>query len=143
MDKPTMPTGSPPPFELLNIDHVVIREKDAACLVAFYRDVIGCTVARERDDLGLTHLYAGSALIDIIALDGPLRRDGVCESSQYGRNVDHICLSIKPFDFEALQLHFLSQGISISQSEVRFGATGMAASVYLTDPEGNGIELRA
>lgn len=48
-----------PPFSLQTIDHVVIRAVNAAELVAFYVDAIGCKLAWDRPELGLTHLEAG------------------------------------------------------------------------------------
>lgn len=132
-----------PPFAVLAIDHVVLRAQDADAMVAFYRDAIGCAVVREKPDLGLTHLDAGSALIDIIAVEGPLGKAGVCTSGAYGRNVDHVCLRISSFDYEALRAHFAGFGIDVPPPQQRFGAAGYGYSTYLTDPEGNGIELRS
>lgn len=131
------------PFKLRTIDHVVIRAADAARLVAFYVDAIGCTVTWERPELGLTHLAAGDAMIDIIGIDGPLGRNGVSLAAGPGRNVDHLCLRIAPFDHDALEAHFAKFGIAIDPPRSRFGATGHGPSIYLTDPEGNGIELKA
>lgn len=131
------------PFAVVALDHVVLRARDLPRLVAFYRDVIGCPVVRERPELGLVHLAAGTALIDILAIDGPLGQAGVSEPAGYGRNVDHLCLRISPFDFAALQAHFARHDIRIAPPAERFGAAGQGLSVYLTDPEGNGIELKA
>lgn len=131
------------PFNLTAIDHVVIRAADASRLVAFYIDAIGCTLAWDRPDLGLTHLHAGNAMIDIVRKDGPLGRQGVSQAAAGpGRNVDHLCLRIAPFDFEALRTHFERFGIIVAPPRERFGAQGQGQSIYLTDPEGNGIELK-
>ena len=43
---------------------------DVRCAVAFYCDVLGCTRDRERTDLGLYHLRAGSVFIDLVDSKG-------------------------------------------------------------------------
>jgi catechol 2,3-dioxygenase-like lactoylglutathione lyase family enzyme len=132
-----------PPFSLKTIDHIVIRAANATELVEFYVEAVGCKLVRDRPDLGLTHLQGGSAMIDIISIDGPLGTKGVSLSaSGPGRNVDHVCLRISPFDFEALKSHFETFGIGLAPPQSRFGAQGEGLSVYFTDPEGNGIELK-
>ena len=37
----------------LGIDHVVIRTKDHPAMMAFYQDVIGCTLERTQEAIGL------------------------------------------------------------------------------------------
>ena len=80
-----------PPFEVLRIDHVVLRVKDVERAIAFYRDVLGCEIEKRRDDLGLVHLRAGSSLIDLVTHEGPLGRQGGALAGKEGRNVDHFC----------------------------------------------------
>ena len=60
------------PFELQRIDHVVLRVSDPERSLAFYRDVLGCEVARRRDDLGLIHLHCGASMIDLVDVHGKL-----------------------------------------------------------------------
>lgn len=130
------------PFSLEAIDHVVIRALDAAGLVTFYVDAIGCKLAWDRPELGLTHLDAGNAMLDIVSVDGPLGKSGVSLAAGPDRNVDHLCLRIAPFDYEALRGHFQEFGIVVAPPQRCFGAQGHGLSIYLTDPEGNGIELK-
>lgn len=130
------------PFTPKTIDHVVIRAVDAAKLTAFYVEAIGCARVWDRPELGLTHLSAGSAMIDVVSIDGPLGSNGVSRATGPGRNVDHLCLRISPFDVDALKAHFERFGIAVAPAQTRFGAQGHGLSIYLTDPEGNGIELK-
>ncbi len=130
------------PFHLQTIDHVVILAADAPRLAAFYVEVIGCKLAWDRPELGLTHLEAGNAMLDIVSIDGPLGKNGVALPVGPGRNVDHLCLRIAPFDFEAMRRHFAAFGITVEPPQMRYGAQGRGASIYLLDPEGNGIELK-
>jgi glyoxylase I family protein len=61
-------------MRILGIDHVVVRCRDLAPMLAFYTTVLGCTVARRNEPLGLIHLRAGSAQIDLVDIDGELGR---------------------------------------------------------------------
>jgi catechol 2,3-dioxygenase-like lactoylglutathione lyase family enzyme len=43
----------------IGIDHLVLRSRDLEGLVRFYCEILGCTVEKRRDELGLVHLRAG------------------------------------------------------------------------------------
>ena len=129
-------------FSILDIDHVVIRARDLESLVAFYRDALGCEIERRVDRLGLVHLRAGAALIDLIAVDGELGRRGGDAPPVDRHNMDHLCLRIEPFDAEALRKHFDALGVALDGPHDNYGAQGEGPSFYLDDPEGNTIELK-
>jgi len=124
------------------IDHVVLRVSDLESMTRFYCDVLGAGVARRRPDLGLIHLRAGASLVDLVAVDGPLGKPGGAAPGNEGRNMDHLCLRIEPFDQAAIVAHLAAHGVAVGEIGRRFGAEGMALSIYLTDPEGNVVELR-
>src|SRR5438552_3703129 len=90
------------PFTVQRIDHVVLRVADLERAVAFYRALLGCEIVKRRDDLGLVHLRAGISMIDLISLDGALGRPGGAGAGAEGRNMDHLCLRIEPFDEAAI-----------------------------------------
>src|SRR5262249_13119154 len=129
-------------FSVLGIDHVVIRARDLEPLVAFYRDVLGCQVERRVDRLGLVHLRAGAALIDLVAVDGELGRRGGEAPAKGKRNMDHLCLGVEPFDEGALRSHFGGRGVALDGPHDNYGAQGEGPSFYFDDPEGNTIELK-
>ena len=59
------------------IDHIVLRTAHLTNMVDFYCGVLGCTVERALpEEVGLYQLRAGSALIDIVAVDSELGRHG-------------------------------------------------------------------
>lgn len=131
------------PFSVQRIDHVVLRVRDLARSVAFYREVLGCHVVREREHLGLVHLRAGTSMIDLVGIDGKLGARGGAAAGSEGRNVDHLCLRIEPFDESALVAHLAAAGITPEgPAEVNFGAEGDGLSLYVRDPDGNTIELK-
>lgn len=126
----------------LGIDHVVIRVRDLDAMIAFYCDVVGCTVERRRDDIGLIQLRAGAALIDLVPVDGVLGAKGGAAPGPEGRNMDHLCLRIADFQIEAVRAHLKSHGVEPGEEGLRYGSTGEAVSIYFTDPDGNVLELR-
>ena len=131
-----------PPFTLRQIDHVVIRARDPAALEAFYREVLGCTVERRQDGIGLVQLRAGASLIDLVDVDGKLGRMGGAAPGRDGHNMDHLCLRIAPFDREAIAAHLQAHGVAVGEYGSRYGAEGEGPSQYLSDPEGNVVELK-
>jgi catechol 2,3-dioxygenase-like lactoylglutathione lyase family enzyme len=108
----------------------------------FYVDVLGCTVEREREELGLYQLRAGSALIDLVPVDGPLGQKGGAAPGAEGRNMDHFCLAVEPFDADAIIAHLRAHGADPGPVSSRYGAGGQGPSIYVPDPEGNMVELK-
>jgi catechol 2,3-dioxygenase-like lactoylglutathione lyase family enzyme len=131
-----------PPFQLRRIDHVVLRVRDLAAMQAFYCEVLGCTVERRQDGIGLLQLRAGDSLIDLVPVDGKLGRMGGAAPGEGGRNLDHLCLGVVPFERDAVLAHLQAHGVRIGEFASRYGAEGEGPSQYLSDPEGNLIELK-
>jgi catechol 2,3-dioxygenase-like lactoylglutathione lyase family enzyme len=129
-------------MQILGLDHIVIRCNDLAEMLRFYRATLGCNVEKHNEKLGLVHLRAGSALIDLISVEGELGRAGGPGPGAQARNVDHFCLRVEPFDEAALRAHFRGFGVELSRVHDNYGSEGTGPSVYFTDPEGNSIELK-
>jgi hypothetical protein len=104
--------------------------------------VLGCTLEREQSELGLLQLRAGRSLIDIVSVEGPLGSKGGRAPGAEGRNVDHICIGIRPFDEAALRAHLTHHGVVIESEGSRYGAEGEGQSLYIRDPEGNTVEIK-
>ncbi|AUL98231.1 VOC family protein [Vibrio vulnificus] len=130
------------PIQLQAIDHIVLRVVDLPKMLAFYCDILGCVVEREVAEFGLTQLRAGSALIDLVTVDSKLGQQGGRAPEQEGRNLDHFCLQITPKDEQEI-LDFLTlHGVQVEDFANRYGAQGFGRSIYLSDPEGNTVELK-
>ena len=129
-------------FTIKGLDHVVLRAGDMAGMERFYCDVLGCTVERREPAFGLVQLRAGRALVDLLDIALPAGRAGGARPGREGRNMDHFCLRIEPFDGPALIAHFRGRGIAASDVMQRFGAEGEGPSIYIHDPEGNSLELK-
>ncbi len=129
-------------LKIKQIDHLVLVALDVEAMMAFYVDVIGCSVEKTQKEAGLYQLRAGSSLIDLIVVDErPGKIDGVTPGKE-GRNLDHFCLSIDPFDTDQVIRYLKSKGIDPGKVESRYGAEGDGPSIYVTDPEGNVVELK-
>ena len=124
------------------IDHVVLRVSDLAAMLAFYVDALGCPIERRQDEIGLIQLRAGSSLIDLVPIDGKLGAMGGAAPGPQGRNLDHFCLRVEPFDEAAIRAQLAAHGVTAGALASRYGAEGEGPSIYLTDPEGNVVELK-
>jgi glyoxylase I family protein len=124
------------------IDHIVLRVSDLDAMIAFYCDVLGCTVERRRDEIGLIQLRAGSSLVDLVPVSGKLGMAGGAAPGREGRNLDHFCFRVEPFDETAIRSHLEAKGVHAGGTESRYGAEGEGPSIYIQDPEGNTVELK-
>jgi len=130
-----MPILDANPINVTAIDHLVLRARDVDRLVAFYTDVLGCRVERVAAEGHLVQLRAGSALIDITDARGS-------SPTRDGRNLDHFCLRLEPWDEEAVIRHLRRHGVAVGEVVRRYGARGSGPSIYVADPEGNTVELK-
>ena len=129
-------------MNFLGIDHVVLRVRDLERSIAFWRDVLGCPVEKVQAELGLVHIRVGHALLDLVDVNGELGRKGGAPPGPEARNMDHVCFQVSPFDAAAIQAHLAARGVACEPPKQRFGSVGYGNSIYLSDPDGNAIELR-
>ena len=132
----------PAPFALRDIDHVVLRIANLERSLDFYVRVLGCAVERHQEAIGLMQLRAGRSLIDLVPLEGKLGRMGGAAPAAEGRNMDHLCLRVEPFDGARIIAYLESNGVAAGTVESRFGAEGEGPSIYVKDPDGNMVELK-
>jgi glyoxylase I family protein len=123
------------------IDHVVLRVVDVDKMARFYIDVLGARLERHRDEIGLYQLRVGTALIDLVPVTGKLGAMGGAPPGAEGRNVDHVCFRVLPWNGEAILAELKGHGID-AEIVSRYGAEGDGPSIYLSDPEGNNLELK-
>jgi glyoxylase I family protein len=125
-------------IHIREIDHLVLRVVDLDPMLHLYCDVLGCTIERRKDSMGSVKLRAGRSLVDLVPIDGELGRAAGVE----GRNLDHFCFRVEPFDEVGIRRELEAHGIVVDPMAYRFGAEGEGPSIYLTDPEGNVVELK-
>jgi catechol 2,3-dioxygenase-like lactoylglutathione lyase family enzyme len=129
-------------LKIRHIDHLVLRVTDVKVMLDFYVGILGCTLERVQDELGLYQVRAGNSLIDFVPVDGQLGRLGGAAPGKKGRNLDHFCLRIESLDAEGVVRYLVSKGIEAGAVESRYGAEGDGPSIYVNDPEGNVVELK-
>jgi catechol-2,3-dioxygenase len=126
-------------IKIREIDHIVLRVADEGSMVNFYCNVLGCTVERHVHEIGLIQLRAGRSLIDLV-------HKADCEDAvvpdKTAWNMDHFCVRIDPFDEAEIRQHLEKRGVPVGVTAFRYGAEGSGPSLYLTDPEGNVVELK-
>ncbi len=80
-------------FEIVGIDHVVLRASKINEMLDFYTGVLGCKVERESSpEFGITQLRAGNALIDFVRVESKIGKLGGGPPSKTENNMDHFCL---------------------------------------------------
>lgn len=125
------------PAAVCGIDHVVIATSNLPAMLNFYQDILGCRLERTVTEIGLFQMRAGTAMIDLLKIDGRAAdRGGTL------RNMDHVCLTLKEWDVPALEAHLNRYDVNIGSPERRYGALGFGPSIYLKDPDGNTVELK-
>jgi glyoxylase I family protein len=121
-------------IRVTGLDHVVLRCRDQARMLAFYADVLGLVEERRIEAIGLVQLRAGRSLVDFVP---------GTPAGYEGANVDHVCLEIAPVAMEEVVRELAARSVeTIGDPMVRYGATGNGPSLYLRDPEGNVVELK-
>ena len=122
-----------PALRVKGLDHVVLRVADMDRAIAFYEQVLGLHVERRLETIGLVQLRAGTAMIDLVP---------GAPGEDRGRNMDHFAIRIAEMDVPALTAHLKRHGIDAGEVRRRYGAEGYGSSIYITDPDGNTVELK-
>ena len=123
------------PFEVEELDHVVLRCHDQDRMLDFYVRILGLTEERRLEAIGLIQLRAGRSLVDLVPDAGGAPREHP--------NVDHLCLAIATPDLDVVVRYLVTAGVeTIGEPMVRYGASGYGLSIYCRDPERNVVELK-
>ena len=124
-------------FTPLGFDHIVLRVRDQAAAQRFYTELLGCALERINEELSLIHLRFGEQQIDLVPGKG-------ADDPEAKKGIDHFCLSIRCDDMAALAAELRAKGVEIvGDVAARFGAYGTGPSLYLRDPDGYMVELKA
>ena len=113
------------------IGHIVLNVKDVEASTTFYTDVIGFQIAIQKKDA--TFLTCGQIHHDLA-----LFKAKQTFKLQGGLGLNHMAIQVEDFDMLTEYYHILE----MNNVEVdRTTDHGMTSSIYLKDPDGNGIEL--
>jgi catechol 2,3-dioxygenase-like lactoylglutathione lyase family enzyme len=125
-------------IQIRKIDHLVLRVRDIDAMRKFYCDVLGAEHIGYRPKFAMSHLRVGECMLDLVEAD----KRGAPAPGAGGLNLDHFCFRVEPFDQEAIVAHLKRHNVALGSIRERYGAEGNGVSIYLTDPEGNTVELK-
>lgn len=126
------------PIQFSGIDHVVLQVTDRERALHFYTEILGLPVERVIEDLHIYQIRCGRNLIDLRVLP-----EGKKLAEKDERGVDHVCLMMHG-DVDAIAAYLKEHNVPIVFGPVElYGATGFGTSMYVLDPDGHTLELKA
>jgi glyoxylase I family protein len=131
---------APAPNTVLGLDHLVLRVRDLAASIDFYKRVLGATVERQLQTPRIVQLRVGESLLDLVPRIKGGRGNAATRKAL--ANLDHFAFRVAPFDRKALVRRLARFGIEPGDVRDRYGAEGYGPSVYFNDPDGNMVELK-
>ncbi|MFC9910395.1 VOC family protein [Streptomyces sp. NPDC127197] len=115
------------------LDHLVFNVEDVERSLDFYTGRLGLEPVR------VTEWRAGQVPFPSVRVSSETLIDLV-HHPRGTSNVDHVCITVEPLDWDAV---IESGTFTVLEGPVqRFGARGVATSIYVQDPDGNTVELR-
>jgi catechol 2,3-dioxygenase-like lactoylglutathione lyase family enzyme len=113
-------------------DHLVLIVDDVERSVAWYVEEIGLEPER------LEEWRAGKVFFPSVRIS-PTSLIDIIKGERGEKNVDHLCLVV---DDDVEELARSGRFNVVDGPDTRWGAQGDATSIYVTDPDGNVVELR-
>ena len=133
-----------PLVRALALDHAVLRVADVERALAFYVDILGCRPVRVEEWRHGEAPFPSVRVADASILDIVPLPPGETHAEPPRQRLDHICIAIEPCDLASLAAAMADAGIHVDGDPAgRFGARGVGDSLYVTDPDGLVIELKA
>ena len=114
------------------VGHLVLNVKNVQKSTQFYIEVLGFQVALQKKDA--TFLTCGKIHHDLALFQASPMAPPV---SKGGLGLNHMALQVEDFDMLTQYYNILKDREIIDRTTDH----GMTSSIYLTDPDGNGIEL--
>ena len=117
------------------VGHIVLNVRDVEASTKFYKEVLGFEISVERPEGLGTFLTCGKIHHDIALF---LAAPDAAPVSPGGLGLNHIALQVQDFDTLTEFYHHLQDtGVEIDHTTDHL----MTKSIYLSDPDGNGLEL--
>ena len=116
------------------VGHLVLNVKDQDASTKFYTEVLGFEIAVEQPGFG-TFLTCGKIHHDLALFQAA---EDAAPVTPGGLGLNHMALQVEDFDTLTQYYHRLQEfGVEIDRTTDH----SMTKSIYLQDPDGNGIEL--
>jgi catechol 2,3-dioxygenase-like lactoylglutathione lyase family enzyme len=116
------------------LDHLVLVVADVERTMAWYREHLGLEPVR------LVEWRAGEVPFPSLRVTADTIIDVVSGHDGARGHLDHVCFVVSAAELTSFREQ---SGLAIEDEGERFGARGMASSVYVRDPDGLLVELRA
>jgi len=130
-----------PPFTVRDLGEVAIRCRDLAAMTAFYRDVVGLEVIEGDYSDSIVFLRVGEGFAGHTSVVALFTAEGEEEPEAGGdSSLHHLALTVKAEDLAPALAWYRAHGLEPRTAEHRWVGWD---SVYVTDPEGNTVELVA
>lgn len=121
---------------VIGLDHIVLNCADVDRSLAWYCDELGLEPVR------VDEWRRGDSFFPSVRVNQTTIID-LFPAERTGTNMDHVCLVIEPTDLAELAASGRFDVVGDGPAEGLFGAQGKATSLYVRDPDGNTVELRA
>jgi catechol 2,3-dioxygenase-like lactoylglutathione lyase family enzyme len=119
-------------MRVIGMDHIVLNVADVRRSLDFYVGVLG--LAPERvDEWEREEVFFPSVRIDATTIID------LFQGAPSGENLNHLCLVV---DDDVDELAASGTLDVVDGPDERWGAQGIARSLYVRDPDGNVVELR-
>ena len=115
------------------VGHLVLNVQDVDTSVKFYTEVLGFEISLERPSFG-TFLTCGKIHHDLALFQAAPDAAPVTKG---GLGLNHMALQVEDFDMLTQYYHRLTDLGLVDHTTDHH----MTRSIYLNDPDGNGIEL--
>jgi catechol 2,3-dioxygenase-like lactoylglutathione lyase family enzyme len=119
-------------LRIIGLDHIVLICSDVEASIAFYCGELGLEPVRVDEWRSGAVFFPSARITSTTIID-------LFAGSPDGRNLEHMCLTFEGAVIDDLQARF-PEG---RRGNGLFGAQGLADSLYITDPDGNTVELRS
>jgi len=119
------------------VGHLVLNVRDVEASTKFYTDVLGFHISKQSETA--TFLTCGKIHHDLALFQA---KEDAAPVQKGGLGLNHMALQVE--DFEALTAYYkFLEHLQVFGKPLIDRCTdhGMTCSIYLTDPDGNGIEL--
>ncbi|BDH16198.1 MULTISPECIES: VOC family protein [Streptomyces] len=114
-------------------DHLVLNVSDVERSIDFYCGRLGLEPVR------VDAWRAGEVPFPSVRVS-PTTIIDLAQGPRDGSNVDHLCLVVEPVDWQ--EVIDSGEFTVVDGPGPRFGARGTGQSLYVSDPDGNIVELR-
>lgn len=119
------------------LDHIVLRVSDVERSLRWYTECLGLAPVRVEE------WRAGECPVPSVRVSGETIIDLISgEVNHKSRNLDHFCMVVSTDDLALVRSSGKFEIVRDPDFEL-YGARGYADGLYIADPDGNEIELRA